>query len=118
MKIRITVSHRGIAPSAAVQSEIVAQVKRLERTEADILRCHVYLHRCDEKPVERYQVDVRLTMRGGDTIDSRATQEKSVRDDVEVALRIAFEDVAEQLAATRLRRYQPSRRERVESSGW
>jgi ribosome-associated translation inhibitor RaiA len=114
---RITVTFRGLAPSEAVQRAIVLEAKRLEQTEPDIVHCHVYVERRNKQPVERYQVDVHLTMRGGQTIASRSAQHESLRDHVE-ALRIAFEDVAGQLAATRLLRYQPRRSERAAASGW
>lgn len=118
MNIRITVAFRGLAPSEAVQSEIVLHAKQLERVDADIVLCHVYLERRDADAGDRYHVDVHLTMRGGDTLATRPVQDESLHADVHEALRLAFEDVAEQLAATRFRRYQPRRRERGAAPGW
>ena len=96
----------GLTSSRTIEHAIFAQAKVLERFADDIVHCHVHLERRGRSGQDGYRAEALLTMRGGDVVTTRSSEDAANRDDLnhddmQEALRHAFGRVAEQLASAR-----------------
>jgi cold shock CspA family protein/ribosome-associated translation inhibitor RaiA len=101
MQIPLEITFRGMAHSPAVEARVRELAERLERVCGYIGRCHVAIERPHRHPQEGSGFRVRLDITvppNHEIVVRREPAEGSVRDDVYVVLREAFEAARRQLA--------------------
>lgn len=93
MTIPTTIAFRGLEPSDALSAAIVEHVGRLERFAGDIISCQVTVSSVEHRHQQgnRYNVHIRVCMRGQDIEAGRTPDPNRTHEDPYVALADSFD---------------------------
>lgn len=99
MNLPVTVTFRGMLPSAALRTDIEDHAQRLERFAPRLMNCHVTVQRSENRHHKgnRYEVQVRVTLPGGEFEAGRNAEPDQSHEDPYVAVRDTFNALRRQL---------------------
>jgi len=99
MAVPLQITYKGMESTPALEARIREKAARLERFEADILRCHVTIEapHHHHRQGRLYQVRVEVFVPRGDVVVTYEGSHDHAHEDPHVAVRDAFDAVVRQL---------------------
>jgi ribosome-associated translation inhibitor RaiA len=84
------ITFHNLDPSPAVESDVRQRVARLERRFHRLTRCHVVVEAPHHHAGRRYEVQIILSVPGGELVVARGADANADHRDVRIAVRDAF----------------------------
>jgi ribosomal subunit interface protein len=110
MECDVQITFRDIPPSDAIAARIRERVAKLEEFHGRLTRCHVVVEAAKRRAkATEYQVHIDLTLPGGELAVSRDHLDRRPADDMNVAIRNAFDAMEKRLRESARRRRDKSR---------
>lgn len=119
MKLPLQISYRDMEPSDAVEANIRERMEKLERFSDEIMSCRVMVekHHHHRHKGNIFHIRIDLTVPGDEIVVSREPDKHHAHEDINVAIRDAFNAVTRQLEDYARKRHRKTKRHETPAHG-